>query len=305
MEEAVAVAVVIITKIICVCGLIFIECIFAPLCGVVLQTIIGFFAASFAAILSNFSGVISDIIDYINGYKFSARMAAYFPISNGLFTVGIDTYSIMVCGFIVVILSSIYGSTPGVYGYGFAPAIGACFHNFKDFVNGRSCPLGAAIIVTTIGRYCNNFFGYCNGFCIYLIAAITAITVVKVVAVATSKISFNNDLIDGIYHSLTCGLTIVIINGFLNGFIAGELSPGPRQAQATAAEEINNGDTLITVITEINKSYFIENDLCGAELRQDIRNKYLNIVKMIWNDINKSIETLINNNNNINKNLSS
>ena len=114
-EEAVAVAVTvaIITKIICGCGLLFIEYMFVSLLGGILQTIIGLFAALFAAILSNFSGDIDGDIDHINGYKFTARVAAYFPISNGLFeglfTVGIDTYFIMVCGFIVVILSSING----------------------------------------------------------------------------------------------------------------------------------------------------------------------------------------------------
>ena len=64
---AVAVTVTIITKIICVCGLLFIEYMFAPLCGVVLQTIIGFFAALFAVILSSFGGFISGIIDHIYG----------------------------------------------------------------------------------------------------------------------------------------------------------------------------------------------------------------------------------------------
>ena len=171
--EAVAVAVVavvIITKVICVCGLLFIECMFAPLCGVVLQTIIGFFAASFAAVLSNFSG---DIINYINGYEFAAEHAAHFPISNGLFIVGMDTHIIMVCVFIAVILFSIDGLQSRFYGYGFAPATDTTYDNGSN--DNGSAPRGAAII-GTIGRYFKSFN-------VYFWAALTAITVTAVVAV--------------------------------------------------------------------------------------------------------------------------
>ena len=77
-EEGKAVAVVAVTltiirKIISVCGILFIEYIFVSLFGGILQTVIGGFAASFAVILSNFSGDIGDIIDYINGYNFTAN----------------------------------------------------------------------------------------------------------------------------------------------------------------------------------------------------------------------------------------
>ena len=55
-------------------------------------------------------------------------MAAYLPISNGLFTWWIDICFIMVCGFITAICvalgSSINGLISGFNGYGFATATG-------------------------------------------------------------------------------------------------------------------------------------------------------------------------------------
>ena len=103
-----------------------------------LQTIIGGFAALFAILVSSLGSVIGDVIDCINGYKILARMAAYLPISNGLFTGGIGICFIMVCGFMtaicVALLSSINGLISGFNGYGFATATGTYTSHNNGFI---------------------------------------------------------------------------------------------------------------------------------------------------------------------------
>ena len=120
-EVAVTVAAVV-SKIMFVC-LLLLEYMFAPLCGVVLQTIIGLFATEFAVLISSFNGVIGDIIDCCVRYKFAAKLAAHLRIG---------IYFIMVYGFIGAIcgalLSSI-GLQSSFDGYGFAPATGTVHDN--------------------------------------------------------------------------------------------------------------------------------------------------------------------------------
>ena len=111
-EEGLVPVAVIITKIVCVCRLLFIEYLFATY-EVVFQTIIGLFAV----FLSNFDGFIDDIIDYINGYNFTSMLAAYLPNDSGLFVIGNDIY------FKTALLSSICGIISGFFACGFASAI--------------------------------------------------------------------------------------------------------------------------------------------------------------------------------------
>ena len=88
-EKVVAVAVVI--KIMLVC-LLLLEYMFASRFGVVLQTIIGLFAAECAVVLT----VFGDVIDCGVKYKFAAKWAVHLPIRYAILTVGIGIYFIMV-----------------------------------------------------------------------------------------------------------------------------------------------------------------------------------------------------------------
>ena len=161
-----------------VCGLLFIEYIFAPLFGGVLPTIIGRFAAPFAAILSNFSGVIVDIIDYINGYKFAAIFTAYSPNDICLFEGLVGTYFIIVYGFIVGLLSSIYGLIAGFYGYDFTPAIGANTTHNNAF-NGND---NQALVISATGLD----KGLIDRICYPLIGGLKTIIIIGYLAALTA-----------------------------------------------------------------------------------------------------------------------
>ena len=177
---------------------------------------IGVFATYFAALISNFSGVIGHIIDYINGYKFTAELAAYLPnddicLFEGLFTPSVGVFFTTVCGIVAVVLvallSGIYGFYSGLFGYGFAPATGTDTTNNNGLIrapggahnndfNGTDNGPGPRHS-GMLGGYFDNFNGYCNdysnglnfGFGTGLIA--TTVAVIK-----TQEIGFNNSLID-------------------------------------------------------------------------------------------------------------
>ena len=231
---AVAIAAVMITKIIFVCGLLFIGDKSPPRIGDVLQTITGKFAALFAVLISSFIDNIGDIMDCINGYAFAAELGGCFPINNGLFLFGICIHFIIVYGLVAATLSSIYALISGLFGYGFAATDTAYdngIHTNKPSAAKISNGSGTGSAASIPINYCNSFDKFSS-------AALTA-TVVAVTATPATNNYFerkerdrfeapslgavkttNNNLIEGLFVAVLSAIDIAIIGVFTAYFAA-------------------------------------------------------------------------------------